>query len=289
MAWHGIAWFWEGGQGSPAIANLPPLPSSPVSVGCSGAAPGRPGPAAPQVRAGRGTAGAFRAGWVPALPGLSQSCSFLPPQPRQRRGSPDRGRPRRGGAGEDAAGQRSGGRAPRGRVPRPLTADTGPLRCTASHQAGPGKRTSITLHPGLVGLISSGGFGLPAPLPGETPLRGADGAGQRVACSGCHQDNVLLNNIPVHCCDTICVLGGCSAPGIQDLLSNMCFISARRIVSPERKFSVRTARKDCVIVSTALACSRSYVLYRLSSLEEKLRSEVDNCFVGAFLPLGRGK
>lgn len=129
---------------NPAITNLPLLLSSPVPVGCPGSAPGRRGPAAPQVRAGRGTAGlslGWLGGWV-RCPGRAYPCSFLPLSRGSTAGPRSRGSVAAAGQVRMWAGLRSGGRAPRGRAPRHLTGETGPPGCAASRRAEPGKRAS---------------------------------------------------------------------------------------------------------------------------------------------------
>lgn len=79
--------------------------------------------------------------------------------------------------------------------------------------------------------------GFPAPLPGESPLRGAGESGQRDGRSSWHQDNALLlsclNNGSVHCCDTIRILGGCSTLGDSSGLALECpfFLSQPRGLS----------------------------------------------------------
>lgn len=202
---------------------------------------------------------------------------FSPPQPRQQRGSPERGRPRRGAAGEDAgrAEERRAGSA--GPAPRHLTGHTGPRACAAPRRAGPGKRASSTLHPGLVRMMSSGGARLASAAargdPSEGDWRCATGLRVlvviRIMGFSC-----LASIMYLHIAVILSVFWVAVLPLVilQDLPSNVYIIPATRTVNPKDKFSVRAVRKGCVILSRALAFSRSYVLYKASLLEEKLRS-----------------
>lgn len=74
--------------------------------------------------------------------------------------------------------------------------------------------------------VGSGGAGLPRDTARGEPSGGAGGTGWRDGCSGWHQDSELLsydlNDVSVHCCDAVRILGGCSTLGDSSGLALEC-------------------------------------------------------------------